>query len=87
MTTLHDSFCLFAWNYRGLAKFLFTLYVTGRKVVSNPGLFGQGSSGKKTVGKLIEQYDLNILDETTTWDVIPFYFRPGLQGAEKWVHH
>ncbi len=87
MTTPLDSFSLFACNYRGLAKFLFTLYVTGRKVVSNPGLFGQGSSDKKTVRKLIEQNDFNILGETTTCDVIPFDFCPGLQGAEKWVHH
>ncbi len=44
VTTPHDSFCLFIWNYRELANSLLTLYVTGLKVVSNPGPFDQDLS-------------------------------------------
>ncbi len=35
--TTHREGFLFAWNYRELANSILTLYVTGLKVVSNPG--------------------------------------------------
>ncbi len=46
LTTPHDSFRLFIWNYRVLA--FLTLYVTGVKLDSNPGPFVKGSSDLTT---------------------------------------
>ncbi len=73
VTTPRGSFCLFAWNDRELANSLLTLYVTGLKVVSNPGPFNQGSSDLTTRPSppqpLLREGVDQVLSATTFWSV------------------